>query len=62
VQRAVLAWWGDDRPPRAGRARLRERDLGDAVVVGQLARLLVRAHDVEGEVLEHPGAHAVALR
>ena len=58
----MLAGRRDDRPPAAGRARLRERDLGDAVVAIELARLLVGADDVEREVLEHPDADAVAVR
>ena len=62
VQRPVLAGWRDDRPPRAGRARLGHRHLGEPVVALELAGLVVRADDVERVVLEHPRADAVAGR
>ena len=43
-----------------GRAGLGQRDLGEAAV--ELAGVVAGADDVEGEVLEHPDADAVALR
>ena len=55
----MLAGRRDDRPPAAGRARLRERDLAEAAV--ELAGVVARADDVEREVLEHPDADAVAV-
>ena len=60
VQGTVLAGRSDDRPPRAGGPRLRQGDLGETLV--KLARLLARADDVEGVVLEHPDPDPVALR
>ena len=60
VEGAVLAGRGDDRPPRAARPGVGERDLGDAVV--ELAGLLVGADDMEREVLEGPEPDAVAGR
>ena len=60
VERPVLAWWRDDRSPAAARPCLRQRDLGERPV--QLAGVLVRADDVEGEVLERPDPDPVARR
>ena len=60
VERAMLARRGDDRPPRAGRARLREGDLAEPAF--ELAGVLAGPDDVEREVLEHPDPDAVAGR
>ncbi len=54
----MLAGRRDDRPPAAGRAGLRERDLAETAV--ELAGLVVGPDDVEREVLEHPHPDAVA--
>jgi hypothetical protein len=58
VEGAVLAGRRDDRLPGPGGPELGQADLGDAAVEG--LRLLLRADDVEGEVLEDPGPDAVA--
>ena len=61
VERAVFTCRCDDRPPRPGRPGLSERHLCSPVAV-QLPGLFVGADHVEGEVLEHARADAVAGR
>src|SRR5256885_3059893 len=60
MERPVLTGRGHDRSPAPAGPRVLERDLGDAGVT--LARLLVGADHVKGEVLERPQAHTLPLR
>ena len=56
VERPVFPGRCDDRAPAAGGPRIAEADLRDRLL--ELARLVLRADDVECVVLEHADAHA----